>query len=223
MIFGPFSLNLDRLKIDNLQITIEAKINHFWGKNGVGKSTLMNLIIQELEKSNISFCYINQNYRQNWFWWLTVRENLELAMNSSSNQYYHYSKIEQLPEYSANKSWLEPLIELNSKQIDFSKNNELDSISLSGGQLQRVLLFRELMLKPKFVFLDEAFSALDKKITTELINWLLMEQKKENFTIISISHSPEIIQQMPGQIFELSQNETKLLQIHKISKLTANI
>lgn len=223
MHFGPFSVNLDRLKIDNLEIDLDSKINHFWGKNGVGKSTLMNLIISELEKQNISFCYVNQNYRQNWFWWLSVRQNLELAMKASSNKYYHYTKIEELPAYASNKSWLEPLILMNSGQINFSTQNELDSISLSGGQLQRVLLFRELLLKPKFVFLDEAFSALDKNITKELINWLLLEQKNEDFKIISISHNPEIVQQMPGNIFELTQNHDKFLQIHKIHKVTENL
>jgi ABC-type Mn2+/Zn2+ transport system ATPase subunit len=219
MKFGPFNTTLERLKIKNLDLDLSSKTSHLWGKNGVGKSTLMNLIIQELEAKKINFCYINQNYRANWFWWQTVRENLELAMNKSSNKYYHYKKIEELPVFNVNKAWLEPLLSIDFKQVNYSTANELESIGLSGGQLQRVLLFRELLLKPKVVFLDEAFSALDKKVATELINWLLQEQQMDDFKIISISHDPEIVEQMPGDIFELTQNLEQVLEVKKVTKL----
>lgn len=214
MQFGPFFLELERIKIKDLQVYLTSKINHFWGENGVGKSTLMNLLIKQLEKEKTTFCYINQNYRLNWFWWLSVRQNLELAMKAS-NKYYNYKKIEDTKDFLANKSWLAPLLEIDSRQINFNTQNELDSIGLSGGQLQRVLLFRELLLKPKFVFLDEAFSALDKKVVTEITNWLLQEQKNNNFDIISISHDLEIIKQLPGDIFQLTKDNDNFLKINK--------
>ena len=223
MKFAPFSINLERLKITNLKLEINSKITHLWGKNGVGKSTLMNLMIADLEKQAITLCYINQNYRTNWFWWLTVRQNLELAMNTSANKYYHYKKIEELPVFMNNKIWLEPLLDTDLKQVNFSLENELEAISLSGGQLQRVLLFRELLLKPKFVFLDEAFSALDKKVVRDLIKWLLLEQKNDNFDIISICHDLEIVAHMPGDIFELTQNPDKNLEVHKIDKIIEKV
>jgi len=216
--FGPLWIDLSpRLIIDSLELDIDSPITHFWGKNGAGKTTLLNLITQECIKNQISFAYISQNYRANWLWWASVGRNFELALLNQKNEPKPKSFLE-IPMISRQLSWLQPLLE-NGLKINFSTKNELEASGLSGGQLQRVILLRELLRKPKLLMLDEAFSALDKKVQETIIEWLLGEQEKEKFQIISIAHDREILKNMPGKILYLSNDNNSKMQIQTISNL----
>ena len=59
---------------------------------------------------------------------------------------------------------------------------------LSGGMQQRVGLARGLAVDPEIMLMDEAFSALDPLIRTEMQDELIMLQEKFRRTIIFISH-----------------------------------
>lgn len=59
---------------------------------------------------------------------------------------------------------------------------------LSGGMQQRVGLARALAVDPQIMLMDEAFSALDPLIRTEMQDQLLSLQEKHKRTIVFISH-----------------------------------
>lgn len=220
MIFGPYNLNLSpRLIIKDIQLDIDTLIHHFWGKNGVGKSTLLNQILIQCQKENRKFAYINQNYRQNWLWWYTLVENLELAVFGKlpiikPKSWQDYDCI-KLPQVQSEISWLGPLLEGSQKQVEFNKESEISTIDLSGGQLQRVILFRELLRKPDILLLDEAFSALDKNATAELTAWLLSWQLKYPFQMISISHDLDVLKMLSGSVWELSLTLENILKVDR--------
>ena len=60
--------------------------------------------------------------------------------------------------------------------------------SLSGGMQQRVGLARGLAVDPDIMLMDEAFSALDPLIRTEMQDELLKLQEGSNRTVVFISH-----------------------------------
>jgi len=59
---------------------------------------------------------------------------------------------------------------------------------LSGGMQQRVGLARALCINPEVLLMDEAFSALDPLIRTEMQDELLRLQQEDKRTIVFISH-----------------------------------
>lgn len=59
---------------------------------------------------------------------------------------------------------------------------------VSGGMKQRIGLARSLVLNPKIILMDEAFSALDPLIKSEMQDELIEIQKIKKNTIIFVSH-----------------------------------
>lgn len=73
-------------------------------------------------------------------------------------------------------------------QVGLSANAESYPDELSGGMRQRVGLARALANDPSVMLMDEAFSALDPLIRTEMQDELLALQSKHKRTIVFISH-----------------------------------
>lgn len=85
----------------------------------------------------------------------------------------------------------------------------------SGGQRQRIGIARSLALHPKFIVCDEAVSALDVSIQSQIINLLMDLKKKERLTYLFISHDLSVIRYVSdrigvmylGKVVELSRGK----------------
>ncbi len=87
---------------------------------------------------------------------------------------------------------------------------------LSGGMRQRVALIRTLVTKPEVLLLDEAFSALDYQTRLAVTDDVYSIIKKEQKTVIMVTHDiPEGIS-MADRIIVLSNRPAEIQNIHQI-------
>lgn len=89
---------------------------------------------------------------------------------------------------------------------------------MSGGQLQRVVLARALVVKPSFLVADEPVSMLDVSVRAGVMNLMKEIAEKMQLTTVYISHDLSLLQYLCehtaimylGQIVEYGKTETIL-------------
>jgi peptide/nickel transport system ATP-binding protein len=75
--------------------------------------------------------------------------------------------------------------------------------ALSGGQRQRAALARALVLHPKLLVLDEAFSALDPALRSELADRLLAIQRARGTALLLVSHDLALVRRLAHRLMVL--------------------
>ena len=179
----------NRLILDNINFKIsEGQIFGMLGPNGVGKSTIFNLITGLINpnsgKINIDNCDV-KNYPV----YLRTRK----FKISFCPQYGGY--FSDLTLYENLKAISEIVINEKNKRIDridyLISRFELDNLKnikaqfLSGGQKRKLVLAIALLSKPKLLLLDEPFAALDV-LTIKMLQEIIVNLQQENKITICI-------------------------------------
>lgn len=179
--------------LDNTNFTIEkGELVVIVGPSGAGKTTCLNILggmdtptsgdvivdgknvstlkkkeLVKYRREDIGFVFQFYNLVQN----LTAIENVELAT--------------QICKDSLNPETIIKKVGLKDRVRNFPSQ-------LSGGEQQRVAIARAIAKNPKLLLCDEPTGALDYKTGKQILELLQNTCRKENMTVIIITHNSAI-------------------------------
>ncbi|MFC7336611.1 metal ABC transporter ATP-binding protein [Haloferula chungangensis] len=158
------------------------------GANGAGKSTLIKAIAGLVPRSSGSimwrrttvkkwsreFAYLPQREEVDWSFPITVRGLVEMGRYPQTGMFARFSKS----DHDAVDAALETLdlVDLQNRQIR----------ELSGGQQQRSFLARAIAQEAHVLLLDEPFTGLDRRASTQLAE--LLERLAQEGRLVIASH-----------------------------------
>lgn len=173
-----------RLILDLNDLTIDQGKKYLViGKSGDGKSTFLDILTKQKKADGIyvndkdlkdvqfstyadKFSYVNQN---NDLLPLSFEQNITLGRKMSK-----YSLKDLVTIFN-----LESIFDKERDNLDF------EHLNLSGGEKQRICLARAMYRNKKWLFLDEAFSAIDKTNSDRIHQFIL---SNPDLTVLSIEH-----------------------------------
>lgn len=198
VLYEKFDLDLPR-----------GKVTSFFGPNGCGKSTLINLICGLIRpdagevlfdgktRRETVIGYVFQNYREALFPWRRAIDNIKFPLRIAR--------------------WSEPAMDQRVDELvaDFGIQFDLRRYpwELSGGQQQLVSVMRALAPKPEVIFLDEPFSALDYEATLSIRDKLQEVFQKSAVTVVVVSHDLEDAVYISDYVYLLTKRPTQVAEI----------
>jgi len=195
--------------VDGVSFSVEkGKTFGLVGESGCGKSTVARTIIRlyEMTAGNIIFDSKDTS-KMNRKAYLNFSRNIQMVFQDP------YASLN--PRMTVERTLMDPLNihKIGTKEERQERVKELlDLVGLdrrylkryphefSGGQRQRIGIARALALNPQFVVLDEAVSALDVSIQSQILNLLIELQQKLGLTYLFISHDLSVIEYMCDHI-----------------------
>ncbi|MEZ0171348.1 glycine betaine/L-proline ABC transporter ATP-binding protein ProV [Microvirga sp. TS319] len=171
----------------------EGEIFVVMGLSGSGKSTLLRLLNRLIDPTLGSILVDGQDVTK-----MGKRDLIELRRRDMSMVFQSFAllpnrtvlantafglEVAGMPEKERHEKALRALEAVGLGRYAASRPDEL-----SGGMKQRVGLARALANEPTILLMDEAFSALDPLIRTEMQDELLRLQAEHSRTIVFVSH-----------------------------------
>ena len=193
------SFGYDKSKIlkDINLVVKEKEFDLIIGENGVGKSTLLNLILGNLKsykKIKLFGDYIDKNSHYKDISYISQNavngyRNFPTTVSEAVDIHLAYLKKDRdVSDY------------LKLVNLERCSNKRLSE--LSGGQLQRFGLLLALIKDAKLIILDEPTTGIDSKFSITLYE-LLKELSRSGKTIIMVTHNLSDAKKYADRVFEI--------------------
>ncbi len=189
--------------LDGINLTLQAdEFVALIGHSGCGKSTLLKMVAgleratsglitlegKTIRKPGADRMMVFQHYGL--LPWLTVRENIRLAVDEVLDGLSHAEKKDLVNEHLA-------MVNLTA-----AANKYPDEIS--GGMKQRVGIARALAIRPKLLLMDEPFGALDALTRGKLQRQVLEIWENHRQTVLMVTHDVDEALYMADRIVMLT-------------------
>lgn len=200
------------------------------GESGCGKSTMGRLLLKLIDSTGGQYLFNGEDVTE-------LRSKEEMLRFRRQAQLVFQNPFEALnPRFTVQRSIMEPLtihgigssreerVELVKEVLRKVNLQPAESFlekyphQMSGGQLQRVVLARALVLKPIFLVADEPVSMLDVSVRAGVLNLMKEIAEEMQLTTVYISHDLSLLQYLCdhtaimylGQIVEYGKTEAIL-------------
>ncbi len=213
----------DKKILDNISLDINCgSVIGIVGESGVGKTTLINLLLGLIKPVSGDILVDGKNIFKNLRGWQnkigyvpqniflfddTIKKNIAFGLEENKIDKQRIAK-------SIRDSQLERLISETAQGVD-AKIGEFGD-RLSGGQKQRIGIARALYINPKVLIMDESTNSLDvtteKKIVEELF------QLRGKITIIIIAHRTTIFEKC-DKVFRLNSNHQEKITQSQLKEI----
>ncbi len=187
------SLYFGKRKIlEDLNLSLnQGEILGLLGPNGVGKSTIFNIIIGLLKPNYGSIFINNDNVTKDPIFYRTKKYKIGYVPQHGG--YFHdLSLRENLKAISEmvieDKKLREERINLLISKFELESLQNIKAEFLSGGQKKRLVISLALLSNPKILLLDEPFAALDIMTIKNLQQIIVDLQTQNNISIILCDH-----------------------------------
>jgi len=165
------------------------------GESGSGKTTVANMILRLIQPTSGLIYFngkdINTIRLQDYY------KLVQIIFQDPYSSFNYFYKVDRVLNKAIDfrygkisNSDKKNLIENVFKEIGINAKEVLGRYpyQISGGQLQRFLLARILLIKPNLLIADEPTSMIDASSRAGILNLLEMIRKKEGLSVIFITH-----------------------------------
>lgn len=170
------------LDLNNLVID-QGKKYLVIGKSGDGKSTFLDILTKQKKADGI---YVNDKDLKD-VQFSTYAEKFSFVDQNNDLLPFSFEQNITLGRKMSKYSLKELVTIFNLESIFDKERDNLDfeHLNLSGGEKQRICLARAMYRNKKWLFLDEAFSAIDKTNSDRIHQFIL---SNPDLTVLSIEH-----------------------------------
>lgn len=191
--------------LDHLSITFTPGIYGILGANGAGKSTMMNLLTDNISRTGGQILFdgtdilkLGKDFRRV-LGYMPQQQGFYEHMTAQTFLYY-MADLKGIPKKQAAQE-INALLEVtNLSQVRHKKLG-----GYSGGMKQRVLLAQALLGDPKVVILDEPTAGLDPKERIRIRNFI--SSMSRNRIILLATHIVSDIESISDQILMMKKGQ----------------
>jgi len=188
--FNNISLSYgNRLILDNLNFKInEGQIFGMLGPNGVGKSTIFNLITGLINPNSGKIKIIGQDVTNYPIYLRTKKFKVGYVPQYGGffNDLTLHDNLKAISEIVIeNKNYRSDRINYLISKFELDNLKDIKAKFLSGGQKKKLVIALSLLSEPKVLLLDECFAALDV-LTIKMLQEIIVNLQSENKITICI-------------------------------------